>query len=900
MPYTTITSDFWGWYQRHNNRVIWKNLSDAGLDLFASGPNNNPQAFLELDNVLPAMDGGFNARWGWNSVFSGGSPYGSSQIIPTRVFTYQQPQLANDPTNTATTNLWLMTNDTTIEGWTDSGTVPTNYLPSSFSATPGASVQAVTSRGWFYYSNNKTEERKINPSYITKNTDSLMGIDLPRYPSGTYSLNYTTADSFTQYPSVWPQGYSNFIGQTPVAQSTGYGYITAPTMTIWDPTGAGSGANITLSIGPHGEVDGWSLTSAGTGYQEVACSVSAPPSGGVQAAMVVYIQTNTNAPNAGQVVGADFAGPMSFVAGRTYAVALQNSLTGHTSDVFTTDIPYSVTASSVFLNALTSSYDANALADGTYVPTYMSNSSAGSAFSAGGTQVELVISVPASAIDPQVDTVILLATSDGGGVGTLYQVATFPLTSFTLASGYYQMYYIDTMPDSYNDINTSGNTLLEADLWAYTDIDGTSFGIIENTPPTTGGFLYPTLHQGRMFATDGQTVFYSKSLDEVTTSTGLITSKWEECWPGDYQLPIALNNETILGLKSDGTNLHIGTDKSIYTLYGDGPVNFSVPAVAFAQTGILSNDCWSVVYAEGQPSGFVWITQDLKVMFSDFSTYKDIGTQIYPALKNVDLNKLASMKLISLTKGPYNLAFLQLWSKTDGYVATDLYPINSYPEFYVWESRLNKWFRWKIASGRGWETGGTAGTAQPLQGIGAAFVYQYPGATSAVDQFGTAIAPGAAYLFMLTCNEELPTPYYTWIDFLDPSIPNDGPLGGWIPWSVQTSWQDMDDPQAIKIVNEVEFTSAINYPGATNVTVSLYGASSEFDFAQFAAGTLAPLKTGLGVIGPIASLRLNKLYCAGVPTAAKYYSVAFSGNTQYGNNHVLSSFSVETYPMARI
>jgi len=894
MPYTTQTSDFWGWYLRHNNRVIWKHLFDAGLDLFASGPNNNSQAFLQLDNVLPAMDGGFNARWGWNSVFQGGSPYGINQIIPTRVFTYQQPQLANDPTNTATTNLWLTTDDATIQGWTDNGTVPTNYLPSSFSSTPGASVQAVTSRGWFYYSNNKTKERKINPSYITKNTDSLIGIDLPRSLGGTYALNYETTDTFLDYPSVW-LNTSNYIGRTTYSESSGYGYTTPPSCTILDPSGTGSGANITLGLGANGEVASYAIISGGANYTSATATITAPPTGGVQASLVLYVQTNSAAPRYGQVVGADFAGPMSFVVGRQYAVALQNSLTGHTSDVYTTNLPISP-KSSIFLDGLTSSYTTEQLISGTDVPVYLASPN----ITAGYTQIETIISIPASGIDPQVDTVVLLATSDGGGVGTLYQVATFPLTAFTLASGYYQMYYLDTLPDSYNDTNTTGNTLLEADLWAYTDTDGTSYGIIENTPPTTGGFLYPTLHQGRMFATDGRTVFYSKSLDEVTTSTGLITSKWEECWPGDYQLAIALNNETILGLKSDGTNLHIGTDKSIYTLYGDGPTNFSVPAVAFAQTGILSNDCWSAVYAEGQPSGFVWITQDLKVMFSDFSTYRDIGTQIYPALKNVDLNKLASMKFTSLTKGPYNLAFLQLWSKTDGYVATDTYPINSYPEFYVWESRLNKWFRWKIASGRGWETGGPTGTAQPLQGIGAAFVYQYPGATSAVDQFGTAIAPGAAYLFMLTCNKGLGTPYYTWIDFLDPSIPNDGPQGGWIPWSVQTSWQDMGDPQAIKIVNEVEFTSAINYPGATNVTVSLYGASSEIDFAQFAAGTLAPLKTGLGVIGPIASLRSNKLYCAGVPTAAKYYSVAFSGNTQYGNNHVLSSFSVETYPMARI
>jgi hypothetical protein len=385
--------------------------------------------------------------------------------------------------------------------------------------------------------------------------------------------------------------------------------------------------------------------------------------------------------------------------------------------------------------------------------------------------------------------------------------------------------------------------------------------------------LYPTLHQGRIFATDGKTIFYSKSLDEVTTSTGLITSKWEECWPGDYQLPIALNNEIILGLKSDGSNLHVGTDKSIYTVSGDGPTNFSVPAVAFAQTGILSNDSWNVVYAEGQPAGFVWLTQDRKVMFSDFSTYQDIGTTIFPVLQTMDPAKLLSTKCVALTYGPYNLVILQIWLTS-----------SSSPDLYLWDTRLKKWYHWLFPTV----------FSNPVSGnalVGGAFIYQFP-AFSASGQ-----VPGSAYVFV---PRFLTTSGSTLQNFrFQPDLSLD--YGAQvIPWTVQTSWQDMGDSQAIKVVDEIEFTSSASNPGATDVTVSLYGASSETDFEQFAAGILAPLKTGLGVIGPIASLRSSKLYCAGVPTAAKYYSVAFSGDTQFWNTHVLTSFSVETYPMARI
>jgi hypothetical protein len=117
-------------------------------------------------------------------------------------------------------------------------------------------------------------------------------------------------------------------------------------------------------------------------------------------------------------------------------------------------------------------------------------------------------------------------------------------------------------PGSSSGATYSGLTLLNANLWVDTDGYGNVYGIVNNTPPPNT-LLYPTLHQGRIFATDGKTIFFSKSLAEVTTSTGLITSKWEESWPGTNTIPIGLNNEIILGLKSSGQTLHIGTAKSI-------------------------------------------------------------------------------------------------------------------------------------------------------------------------------------------------------------------------------------------------------------------------------------------------------------------------------------------------
>jgi hypothetical protein len=840
MPYTTQTSEFWGWYLRHNNRAIWRYLHDAGVDVFASGPNNNSQAFLQLQNVLPAVNGGFQRRWGVSLIETVSSP--SATWPPIRTFAYNFPQDVSDPSNTADTNIWIGTNNQNFIAYTD---VPALFtgpsVPSSFASSVG-NVNAATSRGYFYYCNGIDSPKKVNPSYTTADTDSLLGIALPTAGSG-----------YSNFPCALLGGISNLIGETVFGASSGYGYITTPTVTITDPTGGGSGASITLGLGTHGEVVSYALISGGTGYGQAEASITAPPAGGTQASLILYVQTNSGAPNFGEVVGADFGGPMAFSGGRTYTVALQNSLTGHTSDVYITDVPASITTGT-FLNALTAVYSTIDTTVLTNVPVYISSTSV----TAGYTQIEMVISVPANSIDPQIDTVILLAGADGQGLSTLYEVTTIPLSSFTLVSGFYQFYYVDTLPDTFTDQSNSGNTLLEADIWSETDSFGNTNGIALNTPPPQNINFF-TQHQGRLFGTDGKTVFFSKSLDEVTTSTGLITSKWEEAWPGDYQLPVALQNENILGLRSDGTTLHIGTNKSMFTLYGSDPSSFSIPNQAFATTGILNNDCWTTIYNEGQPSGFAWLTQDLKVIYSDFVTYRDVGTPIYPILQLLTPSKTASNKALSLSWGPYNFVVFALFNGG-----------GDQPELWLWETRLGKWYQWLPPF---------LSASNALNGF---FVYQYPvasGSSSAGSvymQFWIKQAGGAD----------------GFIARFDPAAPFDEGSTV-IPWAIQTSWQDLGDSTSIKVVNEIEVIGS----EAESCTVSLYGASSESQFSS--GGNL--LKTGTPVQAPLSTIDAFKFYCAGAPTAAKFYSILISNaGTNATDTNVLTSFVLETYPMARI
>lgn len=927
MPYTTQSSDFWGWYLRHNNRVVWKHLADAGIDVFASGPSNDPQAFLDLTNLLPAMSEGLNRRWGL-TPYSGSETGVTTSVIPTRTFVYNVPQDQSNPANTATTNVWFATDDQNFKGFLDNGTAYSGYAPSNF-GSPGT-MGAVTSRNWFYYGNGTAAPRKVYPGYTTANTDSLMGIAMScaspgsvnyqDYPcvlipasgsgghagtvgldtngtgymastvygvtggSGTGMTIYVTSVAYggrvNGYNVVtWGTGYalgnvltlngggSNCtftVVQLPTGSlgsgsgGTGLGYTPSTSFTVnCSDVGSGTGGVITCFTDANGAIYKVTVTGAGSGYTQAYATLPTPTgTNAKQGYVVLYTQTNASAGASGTISGADVAGPMSFVSGRQWAVALQSSLTGHTSDVFVTQLPYGPTTNTNF-NTLTSAYESLTNPTLATLPTYLASQNQ----VAGFTQVNITISVPSTGLDPQVDTVLLLAASDGGSLGTLYQVATFPLSQFTLAHGLYTLQYYDSTPDSFNSANNLYSvplTLLAANTWAYTDSSGDTYGILLNTPPTAAGFLYPVLHQGRMFATDGKTVFFSKSLDEVTTTTGLITSKWEECWPADNQLPVALNNEVILGLKSDGTNLHIGTDKSIFTLYGSDPSNFSVPSTAFAQTGILSNDCWSVIYTEGQPSGFVWITQDLKVIHSDFSTYREIGTPIYKYLSSLHLASVNSAKVLSLTQGPYNFVILQF---SRGLSQSD---------FWIMDTRLQKWFHWTVPT--------------YITTLDSAFVYQIPIGTN------SSYAVGSKYL-MFWQNKTGPAALVPWS--FQPNNTQDLLNGTNTPitWSVQTSWQDSGDSTAIKVINEIEMTT-----DEAPLTVTLYGATSQ---AQFDSGGTV-LKTGPSVSGPLASLGTNKFYCAGTPTGAKYHSVSFTPVTAGTNATALTSFSWEYYPMARI
>ena len=371
-------------------------------------------------------------------------------------------------------------------------------------------------------------------------------------------------------------------------------------------------------------------------------------------------------------------------------------------------------------------------------------------------------------------------------------------------------------------ISYSGLTLLNSNLWVDTDGYGNVNGIVNNMPPPSG-LLYPTLHQGRLFGTDGKSLFFSKSLDEVTTATGLITSKWEECWPGTNSIPIGLDNELIIGLKSSGTSLHIATRKAIYELQGDSPNNFNIPSSLFQETGIISNDCWTTIFSAGKPSGYVWVTPDLKVIYSDFNTFQDIGTPVYPLLMQW-VSNWPYAKVNSFTYGPYN------------FVAISFSMYGFGPFFLMFEIGMGKWYRWNV----------------PINGTGplSSFVYQHPSTGYRALYFFEEIVVGQVR---------------TYLSMFDPTSSTDTTPNNFataIPYSMQTSWTSLNEPLATKVLNELEVLT-----GDTSMQISVFGAKQSADFT-----TPTLIKTGGFFTNP---LGYYKFSLAGSASGAKFYSFKF-------------------------
>lgn len=791
-------------------RTSFGMFTDAGLNTYPSGPNQSPEDWLDLTNVLPAKSGGLRRRWGVNTMYD----ETAAAFNGVRMWAYNVAE--DSPNSIAQSDLVILSDNQNFKTFSITSTTAVSPLTNTLTFSifsghgPGnfadsGNVGAVVSREWFYFCNGVDTPQKVCPGYTAANSNWNWGI-------------------------VSPVAYNGASPTITAFGGVGTGYTSAPTVTITD-TGSGatgSGATATATVNANGAITAFTVTNPGQLYTNPVVTISG--GGGTGGAAVAVIGTNGFG-NQGLIVAVLPVGPIILNSGRIYTYAWQNIITGHTSDI------------------------ANGIESGGSRQPYISTTATvlgpavgilGAVPANVGWENIYVTITPFTPIDPQIGNLILLATSDGGSVQTLYQVGEIAISSTTPGT----MNFTDTLPDTYSDNYIAGQTLLNQNLWADIDSFGNQFGIINNTPPPIN-LLYPTLHQGRMFATDGRNLFFSKSLSDVTTATGLITSKWEEAWPGTNVLPIGLDNEIIVGLRSSGQNLHIATAKSIYELQGTDPTNFSIPSSLFQETGVLSNDLWTVVYSQGQPLGYAWITPDLKMIYSDFNTYTDVSLPVYSLLSQWTNAFTTFAKLVSFTYGPYNFVVLCFEHTT-----------TSSADFLIFETVMQKWYHWTVPEQ----------TSGPL----VSFVYEHPETGYRGLFYQETTGTGNA------------------IRLFDPTFTTDDDLV--INWSAQTSWTSLSDPLAFKTLNELEVIS-----DESSMEVSIYGAQTQAQFDQLTLPTSSTyLGTRILVNSPLGTL---KTYWAGAPTNARYYSFVFSsflsGTATSLPIEVLNHFIVEHFPMVR-
>lgn len=471
---------------------------------------------------------------------------------------------------------------------------------------------------------------------------------------------------------------------------------------------------------------------------------------------------------------------ITLLSGTVYTIAFQNSISGHVSH-FT---PFSTNTGPL-------------------------------------TNQGIALSNIAVSLDPQVDTKVILRPADGADTTTLYLVGSIPNATTT---------FNDTMPDS---------TLLTQPVFQQTNQDGTLHGIANNKRPPA--MLFPTKHKGRIYGSIQSTLFYSKNLDEVLTSTGTITSKWEEAFPATNQMDVSETAETIQGIMSDGETLWMATERCIRRLIGDSPGNFQKPEIQFNEAGLLNMDSWKITFKEDQPVGTMWLTPDFKVMFSDFNNYKDVGTPIQNVLNTINPTAVATIHACFVAKGPAEYYKL--------YIPTG---VNTKPDtICVYNLRTQRWCVWSA-------TDLITGSLFFIDGSGAP---RWTFATNA-------------------------GPLYEWNENIFSDRVNN--TASQYPVTIQTSWLDFGDEGLTKAFNKIIVTT-----GDVSLTISVQGAIRETDFATGGVLVLPPTTVQAELFGDLFIPMVAQ------PGLYKWYQLTFVSPASSVVD-VLDAFDFEIMPSMRM
>jgi hypothetical protein len=820
MAQNEISTGFSMYSPRRLERVAFGSFAGATIDQFTDPVAQNPSSFLNLTNVLPSITGSFQRRWGLNLLLGTGTHTTPYQ----RMFTYAA---AADTTlsGTVDTRSVIATNGINVD------VVANDLATPAFTFTNfpnNGQVWAVTSRDWFYAGNSAQGNGlttlgpwKINFSDHAVNTNWRWGIFDP--PGITVSIG-----AANEVVMDMSNGPSQPCG-------VGTGYTSAPTVVFTNAVGdtTGHGAAATAQI-QGGSVVSLTLTTQGSSYT-IPPLISFTGGGGSGAEGLAVIGIDSTKVGSFQhVISVVLQGSIVLNEGRQYAIALKNSYTGHTGNFIPAQNPIKYFTTAPWIADVADAEDLSfALNQGCNVINV-------------GIKMSFIGGNP----DPQWDTVVLMATSDGGDLEHLFEVAQLPLSSFAVSGSsvvVYQRIFQDTLPDTVNINYLTGPTLTTNNLWVDVDTNNNVIGIFENEPPppTIGKFV---VHKGRVFGTDGRSLYFSKSIDEVTTSTGLITSKWEEAWPPTNVLDIAYDLEQITGILSDGEILYIGTTDNIYRLLGDNNSNFSIPGTIFRGVGVQSQDAWTVVFKDNVPAGYMWVTPDNKIMLSDFNTYVEVGKPVYSIVSEFHITHIQSTSF-----GPYSFTLFSVFTGTDLL-------------WLIYDQKTGGWYQWQRAHAHS--------VLNPPVPI---LTYTMP---TGIERVYVMVAGAAG-----STNDLL---YFDQLDNTDAGFSTEAASD--IPWSIETSWLNLQDTASTVVLNELEVWS-----DDTNTNVTIERANTPADF-----GTPVSVKTGTLVNGPLGT---QKFYLAGSNSVGRYHKATFFTNTTTGLSTVLTvlrQFQFEHFAQTRI
>jgi hypothetical protein len=552
-------------------------------------------------------------------------------------------------------------------------------------------------------------------------------------------------------------------------------------------------------------------------------------------------------------------GAINLTLGRIYYLTANNSLTGHYSDLSTASASTGSCTNSEF-NLLLATYndpqvdtkyvlatpdggdpsilyEASVLVPGLTIASWAINGSNqvtftgtytgpqytnGATFVVGGLSHGSYMNGQTMTVTGSSPTTVVASFTHGADSAT--EIGIAGNYSFAIPNGV--TYVID---------NTTDPLLVLNQPLLFTDTSGNEFGVTLNSPPPAGNLLIK--HQGRLWmaGVPGAThsVFFSKSVVELTLPNGFIAGKYEEAWPGSNYFDVSDGAESVSGFLSDGTTLYIGTQNHIRRLLGNSPTTFQEPQIVHPEVGLINQEVWQLTFMQGAPSGSIWMTPDFRVIQSDFNTYVDIGTPVQDILNALQPTAPVLAHAAFVADGEYELYILAVPYHQSTYCDTEL----------VFDLRTRQWFVWQPAGG--------------------SLSLLYNVTQAAIPQWLFINGTGNA------------------INIFSSTATTDG--GTTIPVSATTTWMHLGEATRRKMLNEIQVY------GNTAMTMSVYGSNNLADF------TSSPRPVVYNRALQQSPFGTWNLYLTGDRTRYRYYQFTFNANN--GRIPFLGSYAISAIPM---